>query len=491
MGLLLGMWIHTPLANANYATASDLTTLERLQQKDVELLKQQIESAKETQKTDAASLTQQINSVNKRVDDQLAQVGVYLTIYGVMVTVLLVGMGFVANRQAKSDARQVATDWFEENTEMIVKKVADVEKKANEAHQAMDRSAKEIEDLEQEIRRRYDRMSEGMDAGVQGRATTPLSPADQVVIEKAAKRIKSKPENQYTFDDWSSRAFAALDKQDHEEAAWSFLKASQAQDATDQQKANSLLGRAFMFDRLGRPDAVLQVYDEVLRRYGEAKELALQEPVAKALVNKGFTLGDLGRHEEAIAVYDEVLRRYGEAKELALQELVANALVNKGITLGDLGRHEEAIQVCDELLRRYGEAKELALQEQVAKAFNGLGFTLLMAAKRHWLDRDLARLNLDLARKHLERALAIRPMPSNGMVLGNLAYVLYLLGDAAQAQTTFDVALRAQKLGGKSLYEGILKDLEQCPIEPDAGMRELVEAAWQRYQGDQGPAETT
>ncbi len=39
--------------------------------------------------------------------------------------------------------------------------------------------------------------------------------------------------------------------------------------------------------------------------------------------------GDLGRSEAAIAVYDEVVGRYGTAAEAALRELVARAIAAK------------------------------------------------------------------------------------------------------------------------------------------------------------------
>jgi tetratricopeptide (TPR) repeat protein len=90
--------------------------------------------------------------------------------------------------------------------------------------------------------------------------------------------------------------------------------------------------------------------------------------VAWALVNKGIALGELKRHEEAMAVFDEVVRRFGEATEPDLRERVARALVSKGVVLGQLKRHEEEITVYDEVVRRFGEATEPGLREQVRRA---------------------------------------------------------------------------------------------------------------------------
>ena len=139
--------------------------------------------------------------------------------------------------------------------------------------------------------------------------------------------------------------------------------------------ALALHNKAVALGQLGRGEAEVEVYDEVVQRFGEATEPALQERVASALFNKGGRLGQLGRGEAEIEVYDEVVQRFGEATEPALQERVASALFNKGGRLGQLGRGEAEIEVYDEVARRFGEATEPALQEQVAKALVYKGIT--------------------------------------------------------------------------------------------------------------------
>jgi tetratricopeptide (TPR) repeat protein len=140
--------------------------------------------------------------------------------------------------------------------------------------------------------------------------------------------------------------------------------------------ARALVNKGVTLGKLNRSEEEIAVYDEVLRRFGEATEPALCELVATALFNKGVTLGELNRSEEALGVYDEVVRRFGEATEPALREEVARALFNKGFRLEELKRSEEAIAVYDEVARRFGEATELALREQVAEALVNKGVTL-------------------------------------------------------------------------------------------------------------------
>ncbi|MDD2739694.1 MAG: tetratricopeptide repeat protein [Methylomonas lenta] len=152
-------------------------------------------------------------------------------------------------------------------------------------------------------------------------------------------------------------------------------------EASDIEKALLLFNKGVTLDQLKKPEAEIAVYDELLRRFGDASELALQEQVAQALVNKGITLGQMEQPEAEITVYDELLGRFGDASELALQEQVAQALFNKGITLGQMEQPEAAMAAYDELLRRFGDAPELALQERVANALVNKGVTLRQLEK--------------------------------------------------------------------------------------------------------------
>ena len=86
--------------------------------------------------------------------------------------------------------------------------------------------------------------------------------------------------------------------------------------------------------------------------YGDRQEPGLAEQVAKALVNKGFRLGTLGRSEAAIAVYDEVVSRYGDRQEPGLAEQVAAALGNKGWLEYSDGCYEESVAASRAALAR-------------------------------------------------------------------------------------------------------------------------------------------
>src|SRR5215472_549533 len=127
---------------------------------------------------------------------------------------------------------------------------------------------------------------------------------------------------------------------------------------------------------LGRPDDVMQVYDQVVARFGEDIEPAVREKAATALVNQAVRLGELGRSEEAVGVFDQVVAWFGEDTAPAVREKAATALVNKGATLGQLGRPDDEMQVYDQVVARFGEDTAPAVREKAATALVNKGATL-------------------------------------------------------------------------------------------------------------------
>jgi hypothetical protein len=148
-----------------------------------------------------------------------------------------------------------------------------------------------------------------------------------------------------------------------------------------QRLALSLIRKAVMLWSRKRDDDAIVIYDEVVRRVGDAAELPLRRSVATALINKAITLGFHGRTEEELAVYDEVIRRCKAAKPV-LGEHLATGLVNKAVTLGSLKRNKEAIAAINEVVKRFGGATDPALKHSVAVALVNKGI-ILGSARAH------------------------------------------------------------------------------------------------------------
>jgi tetratricopeptide (TPR) repeat protein len=91
-----------------------------------------------------------------------------------------------------------------------------------------------------------------------------------------------------------------------------------------EQVAKALVNKALALD-LNRGEETIQTYDEVLHRFGAATEPVLREQVATALLYKGQTLNALKRPQEARLSFQEVLKRFSDSPDGAIQQLVKKA----------------------------------------------------------------------------------------------------------------------------------------------------------------------
>jgi hypothetical protein len=546
-----------------------------------ELQQSKLESQKELQVKDIEAVRQQITAVDKRVDDQLTQLGqsvdrlgILITILGVGITVLLVLGGFLGYRNAKSEAKEAASDaakasaqeWFDKQAMVLKEKIEAMENKAALLHAEMDQHAQGVQEHAADIAKALITAQESI-GKTSTQAPSGLEESTKVLAQRD-RELRASTEDSYSFDDWNTRAHAAYTNGALEDAGYFWLRAARVTNAGAANVAQVLINRAITQGDLNQREAAIATYDEVIRRFGEAPELALREHVARALLNKGSLQSKLNDNEAAIVTndellkrcveateprllkkvamalvnkgvaqcrqnqlqaamitFDEVLHRFGEAVEPHLRDAVAKSLVNKGIAQEQLNQYEAAIATYDETLRRFGEDTDLGIQiqvaralvnkgiaqdrgnqggnhiatfdevvrrfaeaaeptirQQVALALNGRGFHHLIQAKSLMQQEDPeAKLQLQIALENLNDA-AHRCARPNGLILGNRAYVQYLLGNVDAASDDFAEALRAPEDGGKGLYEATLKDLDINPLTVDIEIRKMVEKAWATFQ---------
>jgi len=201
------------------------------------------------------------------------------------------------------------------------------------------------------------------------RVSRPSSSTQDILLETKNKlkevRIQKKKGNinilqEYLQGDYQKiiRVLEVEPTLDHEQSLW---------------LARSYFGLALQkFDKLEQ----IRIYEKMIYKFEESKELNIQEQVAKALMGKGTTLSELGELGSEIDAYDEVIKKFGDSNELVLQDRVAAALVNKGIALYELGHFEESIEINDKLIEIFGNSDELILQDKVAAALVNKGNSL-------------------------------------------------------------------------------------------------------------------
>ena len=397
---------------------------------------------------------------------------------------------------------------LEDALKRALQKIDEVARQSRDAQEA-------INNLQEQLQKQDNRLSE---------QAQPTIPTDQAkALQQSAEQLKEKPEADYSFEDWNTRAFDAYFAKQYDDAALYWKNASDSPNAVAIDKARALLNRAdalywlkrydeiiitckqlidtyssdntpaiheqvakamvkmgFALRQMEKPDEAIATYKKVIDTYSSDNSPAIRKQVAWAMNNMGFALEKMGKTDEVIATYKKVIDTYSSDNTPAIREQVAKAMYNMGVALGKMGKSDEKIDTYKKVIGTYSSDSSPAIREQVATAMNGMGFVRLMEAKKAWPDRDRALALLREAQTDLLASLG--RWPEYGSAHGNLAYVLWLLGEQQAAEESFRTGLAATEDGGEELYRGTLDDIAQHPLAEDAGFRAMVEGLWAEYQ---------
>ena len=430
---------------------------------------------------------QQANSL-AAIANQTTALGNYIAYTSAAITVIVFIAGiatyFSAKSKAEKEARVASAKWFEENAVELKNQIEALRAEAANA-------ASQIKTQVQQVLSTAAVANQSIEASVANTilSASKMSPTDErtqpadleaaQVVSKASQSLESKPESEFTANDFFTRGLAHYSNQDFHAALSAFESALKlkVENSTPYQFAQYLFAKSAALNQLDKPQDVIAVLDELDRYFGADTIPAVRKLVAAGLRIKGMTLGNLDKSQDEIAVYDELDRRFGADTAPAVCEQVARGLVSKGFRLGQMDKPQDAIAVYDELDRRFGTGTNSAVSAQVAKGLNSSGFQRILLAKQMWQHAATRNEHLNVAARGLKRAYAQCGENDRAMILGNLGYSLFLTGQSHAAE---EPTLECLRLGGQKALEAQRADAKLHRVEPeDSQYEELLTRLWQ------------
>lgn len=185
--------------------------------------------------------------------------------------------------------------------------------------------------------------------------------------------------------------------------------------------AKAMFYRGIVLNTSHKPKAAINAYDELLKRFKDNDELAIQEFLAMALLNKGVQLSNFD-NLKAIQVFEELDERYKGKTELVLEVQVANALNNKANILGNIGSLKTAIEVCEELDQRFKGREE---PELIGQRIN------VCVNKAEWV---LITQDKSAAKAAIEYALSIMPDDEGSERRAALEMLRVIIGESSVSE---------------------------------------------------------
>ena len=379
----------TPIfADQSTDTANSFTRQEAalLQQ----LLEQQQHSNQALLQAEHDKLQVQLDHLNTRIDDNVSHVSdisLAIALFAILITVILFALSifgyFSITTKAKEQAKEATKVWIGDNTKELRIEIDTLQEEAKEAiAKVKNKAALAIATMklhEEQVAQKVEEAKRQIQSSITKHDGSRIgAKEEQQLLDAKGKEalqiaseqiISTKEKTKYRFDDWNTLAFAAWSNKEKQGAADYWQNASDAQDASEQQKAQALFNKGIALGTLNKVEEAISSYEQVIEQFSESQELALQELVAKALINKGITLGTLNKVEEAISSYEQVIEQFSESQELALQEQVASALFNKGIALGTLNKVEEEISSYEQVIEQFFRKPRAGAARMGSKCF--------------------------------------------------------------------------------------------------------------------------
>ena len=137
-------------------------------------------------------------------------------------------------------------------------------------------------------------------------------------------------------------------------------------EAPDSSIAWALLEKANACALQNNPDTAIELYSELVERFGDNNNPDIQVWGAIALYKKGEILGKLGKSETAVSSCDEMVKRFGSSDIPDIQWWVAVSISLKGTTLKNINEFEDAMSAYDEIIERFSASDVPKVQRKVA-----------------------------------------------------------------------------------------------------------------------------
>ncbi len=239
------------------------------------------------------------------VANQTTAVGNYISYTSILITILVLGAGFItyfsAKSKAESEARDAAEKWFNQRS---IQLNADIEQLRTKVETA----SAQIDSHQADIASRAATASASIDEASRTvlQASKVASPesTDQTINEQAARvvraaseALKTKAESSFTADDYYARGLDYFSNKNYQSALAAFEKAIELSfaDVPSQRVAQFYFAKGVSQGQLDKPLDAIATYDAIDQRFGNDTAPAVRGQVANGLNGAGFARVMLGK----------------------------------------------------------------------------------------------------------------------------------------------------------------------------------------------------
>lgn len=274
------------------------------------------------------SLEKDIRDEYKTVTDrQNEQISALQSNFDTFITLLslIAGIGGVAfpyvmykqNTKAQETAKKDIESWKEKTKLEFDKELKGLQDHSENAKNKIDAITKKAEIELQTLQQ-----------SIQNSPALEPHKNQNSALETVAKILRSKPQNEYTFNDLNLLAFEAYEQSKFDDALYYWRKAKELFEDLSLESAQIFFNIAVTLGQLNRTEDAIMAFTDLIRKFKDIENDFIQEQRAKAFYNKGVLLVELNNHHEAISIYSELISTFKNFRSDSIQEQRAKAFIN-------------------------------------------------------------------------------------------------------------------------------------------------------------------
>ncbi|MEM5546059.1 tetratricopeptide repeat protein [Pseudoalteromonas fuliginea] len=297
--------------------------------------------------------------------------GVAFTIFGLIITVAAIALGFSAKNRAVYEAKLAANtasdshmlQWLEDNKGKLISE-----------------TKVELEQVSLELKDRAEKLA--------AEARAALSKIEHDLIEESKRIVTSnkgeankglnkhnKPPTGASAKSWFKVGLSAFENNEYDDALKAWAKVLELLDQKEEPElyAITLTNQGITYGQQDKPDDELNSYATLIEQYKDSSNEEILIQVAKAMGNQGIRYGQQGKYNDSLNSCTTLIKQFKDSSNEEIQIQVAKAMYNQGVTYGQQGKLEGELSSYVTLIKKFKDAPNEEVQIQVAMAMCNQG----------------------------------------------------------------------------------------------------------------------
>lgn len=312
--------------------------------------------------------------------------GMAFTIFGLIITVAAIALGFSAKNRAVYEAKLAANtasdshmlQWLEDNKGKLISE-----------------TKVELEKVSLELKDRAEKLA--------AEARAALSKIEHDLIEESKRIVTSnkgeankglnkhnKPPTGASAKNWFKVGLSAFENNEYDDALKAWAKVLQLLDQKEEPElyAITLMNQGFTYGQQEKFEDALNSYASLIEQFKDSLNEEIQIQLAMAMLNQGVTYRKQERLEDALNSNTSLIENYKDSLNEEVQIQVAGAICNQSAIYGLNKDFPTALKLHSMLLETFHNSENGEIKKIIANSKANIAeLALLYEAPEHVLTR--------------------------------------------------------------------------------------------------------